>query len=252
LALEKTLAAKPAADRIIYPSNDRGEHCRAVRRAEDPITKERETVPLKEGDETLVFENVRVTDGRDMDKRANSVICTFPDDCPTEWLRNLEKPIPRSQVPEGFEFPGDGGTGQDEEFEVEVSAWIVQQWEDEPFVKISGVEVLREVEGKYGPQLKIRLASGATDYVGLKGLHHKNQLARQGDKGDLLLFGWLAEKKGWKGDGQEADYKGGGGKEGARKQAAPKGGAPRPAANVGQDARGGAPASEDDEDPPPF
>lgn len=211
-------------------------------------------MPLKEGDETLVFEGVRVTDGRDMEKRVNSVICTFPDDCPTEWLRGLEKPIPRSQVPEGFEFPGDNGSEQDDEFEVEVSAWIVQQWEDEPFVKISGVEVLREVEGKYGPQLKIRLVGGATNYVALKGLHHLNKLCRQGDKGDLLLFQWLADKKGWKGDGQEAGYNGGGGAEGARKQAAPRGGQAKAPANVGTDARSGVPvetpADEDESDPP--
>lgn len=205
-------------------------------------------MPLKEGDETLVFENVRVTDGRDMEKREKSVICTFPDDCPTEWLRGLEKPIPRTQVPEGFEFPGDNGSDQDEEFEVEVSAWIVQQWEDEPFVKVSGVEVLREVEGKYGPQLKIRLASGQTDYVGLKGLHHLNKLRSQGDKGDLLMFGWLAEKKGWKGDGQEAGYKGKGESEGARKQATPRGGQAKPPANVGQDARDGRVPGADDDD----
>lgn len=210
-------------------------------------------MPLKEGDETLVFEGVRVTDGRP--NRDKSVICTFPDDCPTEWLRNLEKPIPRSQVPEGFEFPGDNGSDQDEEFEVEVSSWIVQQWQDEPFVKISGVEVLREVEEKYGPQLKVRLPSGDTDYVGLKGLHHENKLRSQGDKGDLLLFGWLAEKKGWRGDGQEAGYKGGGSGEGARKQATPRGGQ-KPAPNVGQDARGGgvpmATPADEDESPPPF
>lgn len=212
-------------------------------------------MPLKEGDETLVFENVRVTDGRDMEKRRSSVICTFPDDCPTEWLRNLEKPIPRSQVPEGFEFPGDNGSDQAEEFEVEVSTWIVQQWEDEPFVKVSGVEVLREEEGKYGPQLKIRLPNGQTDFVGLKGLHHLNRLIAAGDKGDLLVFQWLATKKDWKGDGQEAGYKGKGDSEGARKQAAPRGGQAKAPANVGQDARSGGvptatPADEDDSVPP--
>lgn len=78
---------------------------------------------MEEDADTVGFENVRVTDRRPIEARTKSVFCTFED--------GAERNVPRSQVPDGFEFPGDDGGDQDVEFDLEVSLWMANKWAEE-------------------------------------------------------------------------------------------------------------------------
>lgn len=187
-------------------------------------------MPFREGDETVDFEGVVVTDPRPIDKRSSSVICKFDD--------GTERPVPRSQVREDFLFPGDPGCdlGKNEPFDLEVARWIVDQWDKDgppPVVKINGVEVLEEIDGQYGPALKCRFpGESKAVYVSLRALDKGSPINQAGDAGEIWVAKWWADKKGI-----------GGGS--ASRQA--------PASNIGRDARSGkAPDPADDEDDPGF
>jgi hypothetical protein len=150
-------------------------------------------------------------DRRDVARRERSVLCRFED--------GEERFVPRNQCPSDQYWPEDAG----EVFELEVAQWMVEQWESTPVeepVKLAGVVALRET----AKALQVRLADGQEEWVAKSGIAKGSPVAGDGDRGELWVLRWLAEKKGWPAGGAAPASQRGGDRA-------------RP--NIGQDARGG-------------
>ncbi len=198
-------------------------------------------MPFRDGDETVTFQDVQVIDTRPLtpplDEKGNpikrpdgslpstqekSVRCRFED--------GTERFVSRSQVPSWQTFPDDATP-----FELEVSAWMVDKWEEgdrapREVVKIADVVVL----GSYPKSIRVRLPDGEEASVPLTGVDKDSPVRSDGDRGELWLAPWCAKLKDWTGT-QDA-----GGRQGNLPATSQHG--------VGADARGGF----DDSDDVPF
>ena len=202
-------------------------------------------MPYREGDATRLYEGVVVIDRRDKEKQAKSLLCRFAD--------GKERFVSRKQVPQDFDWPEN-----DVVFDLEVSEWMGQQWDDEPppvVVKVPDVVVLRDIDGKWGPALQIRTQDGRQVWVAKKGIMPGSPVQEDGDRGEIWVAEWLARSKQLEGErtgGEAADarqqtfdsHDHGVGDDGPRRQAE--------APNVGSDARGASPWGDDPDGEIPF